>query len=69
MIRIIIGTICYLILGVAYAIDFFCLSYEETIEDGGMQVGEFFVLAVLTGLIWPACIIIFAIMDLFGEER
>lgn len=65
---LIIGVVVYFILGVCYAIDFFHDEYEDMVENNGKKVGEFFVLTIFTGLLWPFIIIMLAILDIKGER-
>lgn len=60
--------IIYLILGICYAINYFHDEYENTVENEGMKVGEFFGMTILVGLLWPMFIIMFAVMDLRDER-
>ena len=65
---LIFGIALYLILGICYAIDFFYGEYEDMVEDGGTKVGEFFMLTIVTALLWPILIIILAVLDIRGER-
>lgn len=65
----IIGSvILYIILVVCYAINYFHDEYENTVENEGIKVGEFFGMTILVGILWPMFIIMFAIMDLRDER-
>lgn len=65
---LVIGIVVYCILGLCYAINFFHDEYENTVENEGMNVGEFFVSTIVTGLLWPLVIIMFAIMNVRDER-
>lgn len=65
---LIYSILVYLFLGICYAIDFFHQNYETMVLDEGINVGEFFVLTIITGLLWPIMIIIFAILDIRNER-
>ena len=64
----IISIVAYFILGVCYAINYFHDEYENTVENDGVKVGEFFGMTILVGLLWPIFIIMFAVMDLRDER-
>lgn len=57
------GVIVYLILGICYTIDFF---YQE--KDEGRNLGEFFVMTIVTAFLWPLIIVMNAVMDLRDER-
>lgn len=63
---LIISIVVYLILGICYAINYFHDEYENTVEDEGVRVGEFFALTILVGLLWPMFIVMFAVENLRG---
>lgn len=65
---LIVCILFYLLLGVCYAIDFFHTQYEETVLNERMSVGEFFILTIIAGLLWPMIIILFAILDIRNER-
>ena len=65
---LIFGIVIYLVLGICYAIDFFHIEYEDMVENQGRNVGEFFVLTIFTGLLWPLLIVMLAVMDIRGER-
>jgi hypothetical protein len=64
----IFGIVVYIILGVCYAIDFFHNEYEDMVQDQGMKVGVFFVLTIISGLMWPLIIVMNAVMDIWNER-
>jgi len=65
---LIIGIVAYLILGICYAINYFHDEYENTVENDGVRVGEFFAMTIIIGLWWPIFIVMFAVMDLRDER-
>lgn len=62
------GIVAYLILAVCYAINYFHDEYENTVENEGVGVGEFFAMTIFIGLLWPMFIIVFAVENLRGNR-
>ena len=69
MTYLLVGAIAaYLILAICYAINDFHDEYENTVENEGVGVGEFFAMTIVIGLLWPMFIIVFAIENLRGNR-
>lgn len=65
---LIISIVVYFILGICYAIDYFHHECENMVENDGVKIGEFFVMTIFVGLLWPLLIIVFAILDIRNER-